>query len=190
MGVCCDSEVEAVINTNSHFYFKIMNFLEKDLEDIIFNAPVQELENRGLNVPHLKKRQVRIGNYGIADIIGVEKNLSSPPHLQSSYLRFSIFELKQKKITMITFLQAIRYARGLTSYLMKHKNLNTEDYKITICLIGQSVCMSDFIYLTDLLPNNWDSCFGLDLSIYTYSYDFDGISFNRVSGYDLKNKGF
>ena len=167
-----------------------MTFLEKDLEDIIFNAPIQELENRGLQIPKLKKRQLRIGNYGIADIVGVERDLSCPPHLDSSYLRFSIFELKQKKITITTFLQAIRYAKGITSYLAKYKDLSTEEYKISLCLIGQTVCMSDFIYLADLMSNNWESSFGLDLSIYTYSYGFDGIYFKRIKGYDLIKKGF
>jgi hypothetical protein len=50
-----------------------MKFLEKDLEEIIFNSCKIKLCNRGLTLPEKIKRQVRIGNYGVADLIGFEK---------------------------------------------------------------------------------------------------------------------
>ena len=46
-----------------------MSFLEKDLEDIIFETDNDLLFEHGLFIDGQKKRQVRIGNYGIADLI-------------------------------------------------------------------------------------------------------------------------
>jgi hypothetical protein len=46
-----------------------MNFLEKNLEDIIFETHENKLRDRGLEISGKKLRQLRIGNYGIADMI-------------------------------------------------------------------------------------------------------------------------
>jgi hypothetical protein len=54
-----------------------MDFLEKDLEDIIFDSPNEELRKRGLNIWGKKKRQLNIGNYGRADIITYDKEMDS-----------------------------------------------------------------------------------------------------------------
>lgn len=51
-----------------------MKFLEKDLEDIIFNADNESLQSRGLEIRGFKKRQLNIGNYGIADIVTFERS--------------------------------------------------------------------------------------------------------------------
>ena len=40
-----------------------MDFLEKDLEDIIYNASNEQLDKRGLRVRGKRFRQLRIGNY-------------------------------------------------------------------------------------------------------------------------------
>lgn len=45
------------------------DFLEKTLEDIIFETSNDDLKERGLWICGNKKRQVKIGNYGIADLI-------------------------------------------------------------------------------------------------------------------------
>ncbi len=44
-----------------------MKFLEKDLEQIIFESGMDSLNERGLYIRGKRLRQVRIGNYGIAD---------------------------------------------------------------------------------------------------------------------------
>lgn len=50
-----------------------MNFLEKNLEDIIYETNNKYLRERGLFINGIKKRQLRIGNYGIADIVTFKK---------------------------------------------------------------------------------------------------------------------
>ena len=46
-----------------------MKFLEKDLEQIIFESGRDSLRERGLSISGKLLRQLRIGNYGIADLV-------------------------------------------------------------------------------------------------------------------------
>jgi len=50
-----------------------MNFLEKNLETILIETPNELLRNRGLKIYGKKRNQVRLGNYGIADLITLKK---------------------------------------------------------------------------------------------------------------------
>ena len=52
-----------------------MNFLEKDLEEIIYNTDKEMLTERGLPYHPFEtfKRQLKIGNYGIADLVSFKK---------------------------------------------------------------------------------------------------------------------
>ena len=45
-----------------------MTFLEKDLEQIIFETPKEKLQEKGLVIKGKLLRQIKIGNYGIADL--------------------------------------------------------------------------------------------------------------------------
>jgi hypothetical protein len=166
---------------------KIMNFLEKDLEDIIFNAPKDQIDKRGLIIPKRRKRQVKIGNYGIADMLAVKIGETDPGN---KFLHFYVYELKQKEINFNTFIQSIKYVKGLQDYLQKNKKLHSQEYKITIVLIGEKVSMVDFIYLPDIFQYNVYSCYGVDIELYKYSYEYDGIKFNQLSDYSLSNSGF
>lgn len=79
-----------------------MTFLERDLEDIIFNASVDVLNDRGLHSfrhnAHTYK-QLQIGNYGIADIVQVRKSYDEGLYARgfiSHCLEVSVFELKKR----------------------------------------------------------------------------------------------
>lgn len=174
-----------------------MNILEKEIEDIIFEAENKKLRERGLFVYGKKKRQLKIGNYGIADIVfysinfdyetdvspDLENNLIYTQIIQP-YLLVNIVELKQDKINASTFFQALRYVKGISSYLEKNKEELLVKYKIT--LIGKTCdTASDFIYIPDLLTGG-----NLEVSFYTYSFKFDGIYFKEISGYKLIEDGF
>jgi len=169
-----------------------MNFLEKDLETIIFETPNEKLVERGLDIEGFKKRQLRIGNYGIADIVtfsfrenadlekinGKWEVLSVNP-----YLSIEVFELKQKKIDFNTLAQCARYAKGIERYL-KYREVSFE-YRISLNLIGNEIEINgDFVYL---LSDNFLS----NVNVFTYEYGFDGIRFNYLSnGYSLIEEGF
>jgi len=165
-----------------------MKFLEKDLEVIIWEADNKKLQERNLPIEGNKVRQLKIGNYGIADLVTFKK-CNSGYDGAFPYLKITVYELKKEKVGISAFLQAIKYCRGIKSYMKKHKpNIL---FTIEIVLIAKEVDLSgDFIYLTDLFY----SCetFGSVNSVlfYTFNYDFDGINFINESSYDITNKGF
>jgi hypothetical protein len=148
-----------------------MKFLEKDLETIIYETPKHSLYERGLYINRNKYRQKRIGNYGIADIIAVEKT-------EYGEIDIQIIELKKDAIDMYTIIQVVNYAKGVSRYL-EYRNSQIPVLINLIC-IGRKID-NDIVYMTESLRR----CF-----FYTYSYDFDGIHFQNRSGYHLIDEGF
>lgn len=164
-----------------------MRFLEQDLEEIIFKTDNIKLNERGLDISGTKIRQLRIGNYGTADIITYEK-IKTP---FDNYLDITIWELKKDIINTETLLQAIRYCKGVKRYLETYRCFH--NFNLKIKLVGKTIDKnSDFIYLTDFFnTDDLNSDKGIkEVSFYTYEYDFDGISFNQESEYKLTDEGF
>jgi len=158
--------------------FLFMNFLEKNLEQIIYETSNDKLESRGLDINGIKRRQQSIGNYGISDLITIERDC------YQDKLQITVYELKKDQINMGTFLQGIRYCQGISNYISKHKEWIVCDIHLT--LIGSSFeSNSGFIYLPNVISNRY-----FNLNLYTYQYDFDGIKFKKESGYKLINEGF
>lgn len=162
-----------------------MRFLEKDLEEIIFNSDKKEILKRGLYLPKYLKRQLRIGNYGIADLVGYELSFDDDSW-NGKKMNINIYELKQDKISVSAFFQAIRYARGVKSYIEKKHYLKLHNTAINIILIGRSIDLSsDICYLRELISSS-----AFSISLVTYSYDIDGLNFKNHQGYILTNEGF
>jgi hypothetical protein len=169
-----------------------MNFLEKDLEQIIYEAPKEQLRERGLPIMGSTLRQVRIGNYGVADLITIKKPDFITPDsdfpFHDSHLLVTIYELKQDRIGVNTFLQAIRYAKGISRWYYQSKYQFVESFlKFRIVLIGKSIETSDFVYLTDILEDRDGNNF---LDLYTYDYRLDGLHFLKHEDYNLTQEGF
>ena len=147
-----------------------MDFSEKDLEDIIFEAMktrkgIKNLRLRGLPVNGYPARQVKLGNYGRIDILTVSlfKKLGHKPYT----LEFTVYELKKDEIDMDTIIQGCRYVEGL-----KHLFENTDErieVVFSLRLIGRKIDMNDYVFVYNNLPENFE--------IYTYKYSMDGISF-------------
>lgn len=177
-----------------------MKFLERDLEDIIFNTDNNLLNNKGLLINGIKKRQVRIGNYGIADLITISKRYyevcNNGDVTTIPCLEVTIFELKRNKLDTIAFIQALRYVRGIKSYIEKKDFKFKVFYKIS--LVGKEIdnINNDFVYLTDLVGDKEDileySTDGLlnCIDFFTYSLDINGLSFNKHSDFKLRKEGF
>lgn len=149
-----------------------MNFLEKNLEDIIYETPNDLLLERGLFIFGTKKRQLNLGNYGKSDLVTFYR--------VDGVLVINIFELKKDKVSASTFFQALRYAKAISFYLksrgFKHK------FRFKFMLVGSSIDKDgDFCYMPDLFNN---------VHLWTYQYQFDGIFFNQHNGYKLINSGF
>ena len=165
-----------------------MKFLEKELEQIIWESDKAQLENRGLSLYGTLYRQKPIGNYGIADIIQVEKAYYSK---NKPYLIINVLELKQEKIGISAFLQAVRYAKGIQSYLEGRK---VKNYILNIKLIGKELDMSGSIcFLPDLIDvNNKILNYGKlnSVKFITYEYSLNGLMFKEEKGYKLIKEGF
>lgn len=160
------------------------SFLEKNLEDIIFESDRNELFDRGLSISGKLFRQFNLGNYGIADLVTYEdadyedRNKDSP--YEVDYI-VTVFELKRKLIDFSTLAQAIRYVAGLIFYNKIHYKNNTFQYKIV--LIGSEIEEKpEFLYFPELILSDYanpvieiDKIVGIEFI--KYSYDFNGINF-------------
>ena len=193
-----------------------MDFLEKDLEQIIYEATEEQLNEFDFPTG-IKKRQLRIGNYGIADLVYFKRVAvtSFRPDdgkpvcdvVDNSGLCITVCEFKKDKIGISAFLQAINYCKGISRYLLKR---GFESFYFNILLVGRNIDDSgSFVYLTDLLGeslrysydnvdgeenyNAYTSYFNQginNIKFKTSSYDFNGIKFKDHKGYKLKNEGF
>ena len=172
-------------------------FLEKDLEDIIFESDRDKLSKRGLHICGKMYRQVRIGNYGVADLISVNK---IPTHAVTgvraefaSNLDITIYELKMDRIDIDAFLQAVKYAKGISRYFEKHrKNLKAQ---FRIVLIGSEISKDErFQCVADMFtPDCMNGCASPaihSVSFYKYEYDFNGIYFKYKKLFSLMDEGF
>ena len=145
-----------------------MKFLEKDLESIIFETDNEKLQEIGFDIEGRKFRQLRIGNYGISDIITVSR------HGQN--LHIEIIELKKDVINIDTLIQSLRYLAGIKNFL-KRRNF-TKNVFYTIKLCGKSI--SNLRDLSLLCSNMTTFNSGIELiQMITYSYDFDGLKFQE-----------
>lgn len=162
-----------------------MKFLEYDLEEIIYNTENEKLRDRGLGIFGLKIRQPRIGNYGIADIITIDRSCEDSIDYTDPFVNITIYELKKENINLSAFMQAIGYCKGISSYMEKfYPDIY---YKLDVKLIGRKIDTgSSFVYLPELITSSV-SDFGTlnSISNYTYNYDYDGISFKEEYGYKL-----
>jgi len=168
-----------------------MDFFERDLEDVIFNAPANKLKERGLDSYLYNAhtyRQLTIGNYGIADIIQFKRE--SEPYYEGHtlcydpYLNINVIELKKNLINVDTLLQAIGYCKGILKFIESRNTFDIKS-KFIITLIGKKIDTSNFVFLPEIINSNdfW-------LNLYTYEYGFDGIRFINHDNYSLTNNRY
>lgn len=172
-----------------------MEFLEKDLEEIIYLSDKQELSDRGLCLHGKLKRQLRIGNYGITDLVEFKRPFYHPYLKMMIKGEINVIELKNKKIGVSTFFQALNYVKGIQSYF-ESKEIDFDNYNIRITLIGREFDKtSSFCYLGDLFgtyleDTNLSDDRKISVDLYKYTYSLNGIEFDTITGYNLTNKGF
>lgn len=169
-----------------------MKFLESDLEEIIMKSENEDLYERGLFINGHKKNQLRIGNYGIADIVTYHKEpipgfKNGVSCLEGWRKVITVFELKKDKISLSTFAQGVEYVKGIRDYL-ETTGRDVYDYYFRLVLIGRNVdTNSCVVYLPSLLN---ETIGGMSLELYEYKYNIDGLGFELKEGYSLTNKGF
>jgi hypothetical protein len=169
-----------------------MDFFERDLEDIIFNALQTEegrdvLNEKGLNVDFevgllRTARQLRIGNYGMCDIITMSRGnteIDEQWGMTQPNLYINVYELKRGKIDADALIQVKRYMTGVEHYMkLFHPKLGVY---VRGTIIGRSICTNDWVYLVGDLDR---------IEFYSYSYSIDGIDFKEHNGpYTLTQHG-
>ena len=159
-----------------------MEFLEKNLEDIIFETSSDDLKERGLYVRGKRYRQLRIGNYGIADMVTIDKDYLEDTHYPIPVINITVFEFKKNLIDTDTLTQASRYVKGIQRYFDLHEKFLNDIVNFRIVLVGKTISKgNDFTFLSDYVEN---------LGVFTYDYNFDGINFEKHSGWFLTKEGF
>ena len=165
-----------------------MTFLEKELEDIIWESDNENLQEKGLNIHGNKIRQLRIGNYGIADLITIQRNTDFDGWCYTPYIDITVFELKKDQAGISAFLQSVRYCKGIKRFLESKKpKLN---FKLHIVLIGKEVdTKGGLIFLTDLINDGGmkNLC---SLNFYSCKYNIDGLFFKQEEEYQVSNENF
>lgn len=165
-----------------------MTFFEKDLEQIIWESDNELLQEKGLPVDGRKIKQLKIGNYGVADLVTFDRQYKEDLNIQP-YLNITIYELKKEKIGISAFLQSIRYAKGIQTYF-EEKRPNTI-FTLEIVLCAKNIDLSgEFIYITDLINSFENFSYINCISFYTFDYFIDGIRFKKHNNYNLIHKGF
>jgi len=167
-----------------------MEFSEKELEDMILSIPKEEIKKRGLVIKGKILRQLRIGSYGVADIVSINR---APLYGGGNGLEITIYELKKDKIDFSSLLQLIRYTKGIRSYL--DQRTNNIPYFFNLILIGNRISSENgFIFLPEVMTSTiWDTCPCGEvqaIDFYTYSLNYNGIQFMRLEDKVLSNEGF
>ena len=160
-----------------------MEFLEKDLEDIIWDAAQDEkgrdlLSDRGLDIQGKLMRQVKLDAYGTADLVSI---YIDGPRLYRQ-VEVVVYELKRDLIDVSTLMQACRYATGVKRFFNEKISNRSLSIEIKILLIGKRVELNgDFVLLYNMISQFCE--------IYTYSYGIDGIYFDyKMPSYCRSNE--
>lgn len=160
-----------------------MEFLEKDLEDILFqayqNGNQSEIEKRGLHTfkHDYLVRQLNLGSYGIADLVGI-KLCPSRYKFDESFSSITIYELKKGEINLSTFNQIVKYGKAIIDYMSSQ---------------GIYGCYVNYVIIGRKINPNADNLWLLNdafknVKTYTYNYDFEGVKFN-YNGNDVYKNG-
>lgn len=144
-------------------YWQNMNFLEKNLEAIIFKE-MEYCRERGLSLEpydHITYRQLNLTPYGIADLVQIGRDR------YDDILRVRVIECKRNIVDAATYAQAARYQVAISRVL----DCCVSEYSFEKVLIGQRVDKRNDFWA---IVSADERC-----GVYTYEYRSDGIHFKR-----------
>jgi len=162
-----------------------MKFLEKDLEQIIFETENDVLEDRGLFIAGKKLRQVKLGNYGVIDLLTIERctdDFSDKKIYKKIHV--GIYELKLNEINLNALMQSMRYLIGVQEFIKERYSDFLFEYSIN--LIGSKLDFkNDDCFLLSFINqvNTEELC----VVFYEYDFDINGMNFNKRTPYYKKS---
>jgi len=175
-----------------------MEYFEKTVTEIIWETDNAILKQKGLYIVSGKKfRAFKIGNYGIADILTVERtfmgnNFDSFHNENGHGLLFTIYVIRDGKIGISAFLRSVSCAKGIISYLMTTRKTYFP-FDLKLVLVGKELDTSGaFVYLPDIFGFDceYKTRSVVEIDFYTYFFDIDGIHFCPEPQYKLQQEGF
>jgi len=128
---------------------KVIFESEKELEDYI----CEKLEENkhcpiGDESVDMYFRQLNIGAYGVADIVKISFNLSSPE------ICITVLELKKEKITLSTIAQVARYMTGIKHFINERYTNKSKYITVFGEVAAPGICTDDdACYLSGQLDN-------------------------------------
>jgi hypothetical protein len=162
---------------------------EKDVEEYIllevYNNPdkyeelfLQNNINRGSLFS-----QVNLGEYGVADLVSLSYHKSDGVFIEERNLLYiEIIEIKAMEIKPGAFLQAIRYATGISEFFKHIINTRNTAIRIHVKLLGKSITIKPNSIFT--IPGIIDNA-----SVFTYTIDKDNLSIISHHAFNKHNWG-
>jgi len=153
---------------------------EQELEKFIINAGKQDIEKlheRGFPLPGSPTlyNQVRLGDYGIVDIIAIGRND------ETDQLEIYLYELKRDTVSATDIPQITKYLGGIDSWLRNAKSIN-EEYSLKGFLMAPNVdefltrYVQPYIYFFSIKYAPYD---GIHFNSHTYN-QYDGKQCKKV----------
>jgi len=141
-------------------------FSEFDLEEAIWDDYKSNngssLFKRGLAIQPVMKRQLKIGEYGTADLVGFDADCDSR---EWNTLVATVYELKKGTIDLDAIIQGFRYTKGMSLLFRIPIEM------VRLVIIGSRISIKgNSVYLLDRLIN---------MDVYTVTLDIDGIIFKK-----------
>lgn len=143
---------------------------EKELENYLLSLPLDDehpLAGIWVNDLSTIMSQVKIGNYGIIDLLILSFNTSTDTPKPT--LEITIVELKKGEIDFNAFGQVCRYKRGMERLLEEHNM--TRNVDLNAVLVGRKYAGGDICYAIN-------HCEWLEVYLYDLSLK-EGLSFAR-----------
>lgn len=139
-----------------------MDFLEKDLEDIIWNASQtdigrEELKKRGLEIHGKMYRQVNLGDYGRCDLLTIS--------IDDKNVCVHIYELKKDELSTSTLIQVLKYKRAILDILLGKLHNHQVSIKCTIIGRSTNACLERVLS-------------AIEVDSLIYRYDVNGLFFD------------
>lgn len=138
---------------------------EKDMQDV-FVEWIKKTQGNDTQI----EQYLKIGDYGIADVLVL--------HVDAPFYEgwnIDLYELKNRFFELKDLIQITRYAKGLEHIF----GIDQEKIRLNIVCTGIDLS-SDFIYLPDIFIEK--------LQLLISEISIDGINFESISGYGLKDQ--
>ncbi len=144
--------------------------LEKQLKDIIWETDNDKLNQRGLFISGEKRQSQNFKDFGKADFVTKDNDLWNP--------RLTIYEFLDGNISVSSVLKCLTILKGMRKF---HDDclIKNDSFLYSITIVGRSIPEESALLFFPYFFNNGEKIY--EINFYTYSFDINGIRFNKIS---------